>query len=122
MTGLSEGRTDDQRRTTNDDSYTFALAFNLTSPLASSTEYSTLSQLYFLRICCVFFCTKVVNESKLPETFSPAFFLAATRVLYRRSTSWRSDWSTLCRVNARDVLVSGAAAAAAAAAALWPMP
>ena len=44
-----------------------------------STEYSTLSHLYCLRICSVFFWTKVVKESILPETFSPAFFFAAIK-------------------------------------------
>src|SRR5215475_11355733 len=61
--------------------YVLALAFSLTWPSASSTEYSTPSQRYCLRICSVFFCTNAVKEPKLPVTFSPAFFLAATRTL-----------------------------------------
>jgi len=72
---------DDQQPTTDDGVYVFALAFSLTWPPSSSTEYSTFSQWYCLRICSVFFCTKVVKESRLPETLSPAFFLAATSVL-----------------------------------------
>src|ERR1700733_1382887 len=61
--------------------YVLALALSFTWPLASSTEYSTSAQLYCLRICWVFFCTNTVKESKSPDTFSPALFLAATRVL-----------------------------------------
>src|SRR3979411_605675 len=95
--------------------YAFALALSLTPPSASSTEYSTLSQPYCLRICSVFFCTKVVKESKLPEMFSPAFFLAATKVLYKRSTCSRSALSTLRRVNGWEDAASAAVAAAAAA-------
>src|ERR1700691_148790 len=56
--------------------YAFALAFNLTCPPAISTENSTSWHPYCLRISSVFFCTKLENELRLPETFSPAFFLA----------------------------------------------
>src|SRR4030088_3473466 len=125
MTELSQlrhrGPEEELRKTTAEEGlrgcYAFALAFSLTPPSASSTEYSTLSQPYCLRICSVFFCTKVVKESKLPEIFSPAFFLAATRVLYKRSTCSRSALSTLRRVNGWDDAASAAVAAAAAAAA-----
>ena len=79
--GSGRRTTDDQRSTINDSFYVLALAFSFTWPSVSSTEYSTFSQWYCLRICSVFFCTKVVKESMLPETFSPAFFLAATSVL-----------------------------------------
>src|SRR6266498_1735516 len=61
--------------------YALAFAFSLTPVSVSSTEYSTFSQGYCVRICSVFFCTNWVKESMLPETFSPAFFLAATSVL-----------------------------------------
>src|SRR5712691_11759447 len=61
--------------------YDLALAFSLTCPPMSSTENSTSWQPYCLRISSVFLRTKEVKESRLPETFSPAFFLAATRVL-----------------------------------------
>src|SRR5258708_32805113 len=92
--------------------YVFALAFSLTWPSVSSTENSTSWQPYCLRISAVFFCTKVENESRLPETFSPAFFLAATRVLNRRSTCSRSGLSAaLCKVNGCEATAGAAVAA-----------
>src|ERR1700693_2651148 len=103
-------------------SYAFVLAFSLTCPPASSTENSTSWQPYCLRISSVFFCTKVEKESRLPETFSPAFFLAATSVLNKRSTCSRSGLSTvLCKVTGCEV-AGASAVAAAAAAAVWLKP
>src|ERR1700683_3059637 len=62
---------------------TFALALSFTWPSCISTEYSTASQLCCLRISLVFFLTNAAKESRSPETFSPDFFLASTRILYR---------------------------------------
>src|SRR5580658_10507745 len=108
------GSANDQRLTTNDSLYAFALAFNLTCPPASSTENSTSWHPYCLRISSVFFCTKVENESRLPETFSPAFFLAVTSVLNKRSTCSRPALSAaLCKVTGCEV--TGASAGAVAA-------
>ena len=61
----------------------FALALSFTCPSCISTEYSTASQLCCLRISLVFFLTNATKESRSPETFSPDFFLASTRILYR---------------------------------------
>ena len=61
----------------------FAVALSFTCPSCISTEYSTASQLCCLRISLVFFLTNATKESRSPETFSPDFFLASTRILYR---------------------------------------
>src|SRR5579863_10502633 len=107
----NHGIADDQRLTTNDRSYVFALAFSFTCPPASSTENSTSWQWYCLRISAVFFCTNVEKESRLPVTFSPAFFLAATSVLYKRSSCSRPA-SLSCMVKVFTAGVPSAPAAA----------
>jgi hypothetical protein len=74
---LGEIETADESRGT----HTFALALSRTCPLSISTEYSTEAQPYCLRIWSVFFCTKEAKLSMLPDTDSPAFFLASVRAL-----------------------------------------